>query len=135
MATRPPPQTLFRVRPFMKALALFAALMMAGAAAYFRMKQGLSPMTLLCGVMSAVASLGFAQTLLAYIHLQDDALVISSGLKKRRHERATLDSVTWEAGSGVSIKKVDGTWIQLPEMGYNSQSLSNSIRAWLRRTA
>jgi len=135
MAARAAPQTFFRVRPHMKVLALFAALMLAGAAAYLLMKHGLAPTTLLSGALSVLAALGFAQTLLAYIHLQDDALVISSGLTKRRYDRASLESVTWEAGSGVSIKKVDGSWIKLPEMGYNSQSLSNSIRAWLRRTA
>ncbi|HEX4984818.1 MAG TPA: hypothetical protein VFV71_01975 [Burkholderiales bacterium] len=69
------------------------------------------------------------------MQLLDDSLVITSGFRRRRYARGELESVTWEAGSGVAIRTARGTWLKLPELGHNSQALANSIRAWLKRTA
>src|SRR5262245_50563759 len=131
---KPPPPTLFRSRLWLRVASLLAAVLFAGVAAYLRMRDGWSNLAIVCTAWARFAAAGFVQMLLTYVHLRDDALVVSSGFRKRRYERAALESVTWEAGSGVAIRLVDGSWLKLPELGYNSQSLCNSIRAWLRRT-
>ena len=89
----------------------------------------------MCALAAAAAAYAFANTLFASVQLLEDSLVITSGLRKRRYARSELESVTWEAGSGVSIRTTTGSWLKLPELGHNSQGLCNSIRAWLKRTA
>jgi hypothetical protein len=131
---KPQSRTLFRSRLWLRLATLLAAMLFAGVAAYFRMRDGWSAFAVLGTALAGFAAAGFVQTLLTYVHLHDDALVVSSGFRRRRYERAVLESVTWEGGSGVAIRLVDGSWLKLPELGYNSQSLCNSIRAWLRRT-
>ena len=38
-----------------------------------------------------------------------------------------------EKGGGVYLKLENGGWGKLPDLGYNSQGLTNTIRAWLKR--
>ena len=48
--------------------------------------------------------------------------------------RAEIKSVTWEAGCGASLILNEGQGVRLPNVGRNLQGLTNTIRAWLRRT-
>jgi len=68
------------------------------------------------------------------IELTEDGLLFVINFRQRFVPRADIDSVTWEKGAGVSLKLVNGQWLRLPDVGHGSQSLANSIRAWLRRT-
>ena len=134
MTQRRSPKTYFRPRVWLRFSSLAAAIALAIGAAYLRMQEDATAVTVLCAVLSVAAAVGFVQTLTTCVKLEDDSLVISSWFGKKRYARATLESVTWEAGSGVALRLTDGTWLKLPELGHNSQALSNSIRAWLRRT-
>jgi hypothetical protein len=46
---------------------------------------------------------------------------------------ADISSVSWEKGGGVFLKLTAGGFAKLPELGYNSQGLTNTVRAWLKR--
>ncbi len=83
----------------------------------------------------------FALTILAVlelaqrrIELSEDRLSFVVNFRRRSIPRADIDSVTWAKGAGVSLKLTDGTWVHLPEVGPGNQGLTNSIRAWLKRT-
>ena len=67
------------------------------------------------------------------ISLEADALRVVSLFSTKRYERHDIERVTWEGGSGVAIQMKDGTWVKLPDLGRNSQSTTNTIRAWLKR--
>jgi hypothetical protein len=84
---------------------------------------------------SAFAILAVIELTQRRIELGEDRLTFFANFRRRSIPRADIDSVTWAKGGGVSLKLVDGTWVHLPEVGSGSQGLTNSIRAWLRRTA
>lgn len=48
--------------------------------------------------------------------------------------RALIKSVTWEKGCGASLILHEGKGVRLPNVGRNAQGLTNTIRAWLRKT-
>jgi len=48
-------------------------------------------------------------------------------------QREEIDRVTWEKGCGASIILRSGKGVRLPGIR-NPQSLTNTIRAWLKRT-
>ena len=58
-----------------------------------------------------------------------DALIVVSNFRERVVPRTEIESVTWEAGCGVSLKMNDGKWVKLPDYGHNAQGMTNSIRA------
>ena len=48
--------------------------------------------------------------------------------------RAMIKSVTWEKGCGASLILREGRGVRLPNVGRDPQGLTNTIRAWLRKT-
>jgi len=76
---------------------------------------------------------GLVASMTTRVVLYSDSLAITANLRRRTYSRTALDRVTWEGGVGVSLRLTSGEWIRLPDVG-NSQSVSNSIRAWLKRT-
>jgi len=80
--------------------------------------------------------LWLADVFLTRIVLGPDSLrlVSATEFKSRTIPRAEIDTVTWEKGCGVSLILRDGTGVRLPGVGRNAQGLTNTIRAWLKRT-
>ena len=67
------------------------------------------------------------------LSLEADALRVVSLFSRKQYERHNIERVTWEGGAGVAIQLKDGTWVKLPDLARNSQSTTNTIRAWLKR--
>jgi hypothetical protein len=86
---------------------------------------------MLCG-FSLLAFLELASTRLT---IEGETLSFVKTFRTRVFHREDIDSVTWAKGCGVSIKLADGRWVQLPDLGPSPQGLTNTIRAWLKRTA
>jgi hypothetical protein len=86
------------------------------------------------GALCLVGALGVLDVARRRIVLDRSELRIVSMWSQRVYSRDTIDSVTWEGGVGVSLKLTTGGWVTLPELGRNSQSVANTIRAWLRQT-
>jgi hypothetical protein len=61
-------------------------------------------------------------------------LVSISDFQSRIILRAEIASVTWEKGCGASLILRGGKGVRLPSVGRNAQGLTNTIRAWLKRT-
>ena len=76
---------------------------------------------------------GAADLFTTSVRLSADSLVVTSNFRRRTFPRDTLERVSWAGGVGVSLEVRGGGWVKLPYVG-NSQSVTNSIRAWLKRT-
>ena len=88
------------------------------------------------GALAALALLacaGLAELGTLRVVLSRGGLEVRKLWRVRRYGIEELESVTWEAGVGVSVKLAAGGWAKLPELGYNAQGLANTIRAWLKR--
>ena len=66
------------------------------------------------------------------IKLHHDILEVISIFNKTILEKKSIEKVTWEKGGGVLIKLSNDTWVTIPDLG-NSQSVCNSIKAWLKK--
>jgi hypothetical protein len=85
-------------------------------------------------VLSVVGVLGVVDVARRRVVLTGTELRIISMWSQRVYARDTIASVKWEGGVGVALKLASGSWVRLPELGRNSQSVANTIRAWLKQT-
>lgn len=83
-------------------------------------------------VVTLVMVVGLADSLTTRVALFSGSLIVTSNFRRRTFQREALESVTWAWGAGVSLKLKSGQWVKLPYVG-NSQSVTNSIRAWLKK--
>jgi hypothetical protein len=83
-----------------------------------------------------LGALWLADVFLTRIVLGSDSLRIVSvpSFQSRIIPRAEIDSVTWAKGCGASLILRDGKGVSLPSVGRNAQGLTNTIRAWLKKT-
>ena len=122
-----------RTRPWLAVVVVVSnALFLAGAASSYRETEW-SPTFIGFELLSVVGVLGLLELAVSRIVLRDDILETRNLFLRRRYQASTIRSVKWEAGAGVSVELVQGGWAKLPELGYNSQSLTNTLRAWLKR--
>jgi hypothetical protein len=66
------------------------------------------------------------------VTLSGSSMDIVGLLGKRSFERSRISTVKVDGGS-VFVEIEGGGWVKLPELGRNKLSMSNTIRAWLRR--
>jgi hypothetical protein len=83
--------------------------------------------------LSVVGIVGLVELGFSRMVLSDAELEVRTLWQHRRYPASQVASVTWEAGCGVALRLSDGTWAKVPDLGYNSQGLTNTIRAWLKR--
>ena len=125
-------RTRFHTAPWIRvALSIIAAGSLA-AAVYFYSEEGLSWLTAFFAGFSVFCGAGIIESFTAYIALEDTEVRFRQTLRSTAIPRSAIRRVTWEGGSGVSLLLDDGTWVKLPDLGQNSQGLTNSIRAWLK---
>ena len=91
---------------------------------------------LVMSVFVVGGAFGVVDVFLKRIVLQADSITIVSltDFISRTIPRSEIESVTWEKGCGASLKFRSGKGIRLPNVGLNAQGLTNTIRAWLKRT-
>ena len=68
----------------------------------------------------------------ANIELGENELGITHNFRRSVIPRANIEKATWAKGCGVSLVLKDGSWVQVPDIGLNSQGLCNSVRAWAK---
>jgi hypothetical protein len=129
-ASRP---TVLRPRTWLFALVLAAAILFVSGAVFSYLQSDWSWTSLGLAGLSILGGAGVLELVTTRIVLSEDALECNSLWSRRRYAAADIASVTWEWGSGVSVKLTSGGWAKLPELGYNSQGLANTLRAWLKR--
>lgn len=86
------------------------------------------------GAFAIFGGLWLLNVWLTRIVLRHDGALIVSHFRWRFIPRTEIADVTWRRGCGASLNLVDDRWLNLPDAGQNPQGVSNSIRAWLRRS-
>ena len=86
-------------------------------------------------VFFAILTAGaLAESIRTRVLLGIDTLDISRLSGRRLIRRRDIEEVTWKKGSGAAVRTKSKKWIKIPPIiGYNSQSMSNSIHAWLMK--
>jgi hypothetical protein len=83
---------------------------------------------------AVIGALWLADLFLVRIELRADDILIFANFKSRTIPRSEIESVTWEKGGGAALKLRNGKWVNLPSAGQLPSSLTNTIRAWLKKT-
>jgi hypothetical protein len=129
----PEPQRIFRAPRWLVAFLSLGGCL-TGALAYGAYReQELSFLAATMALFAFGAVIAAINVVTTGVCLYADSLSITSGFRWRNLARQLIARVTWAKGVGVSLALADGEFVRLPDVG-NSQSVSNSIRAWLKRT-
>jgi hypothetical protein len=110
-----------------------AALLIATGAVVAYRSEGLTLLTAGLMALAVLGMLGIVEAATTRIVLTDEDVETGSVWSRRRYRAADVASVAWEGGAGVALKLTSGGWAKLPEMGYNSLGLANTLRAWVKR--
>ena len=102
------------------------------AAAYYYSQAGLTWMSAFFIGFSILGVAGVVESFSSYIQLDETEIRFRETFRTTAIPKTDIVKVTWEAGCGVSLMLSDGTWSRVPDLGHNSQGLTNSIRSWLR---
>ena len=133
MTTSQGPRRVLRTKPWLVAVIVLANLLFLAGAILSYSEAGWTRDFAIFAVLVVVGISGIAQLAVTSITLEGDSLETNELFVQHRYLASEIRSVKWEGGSGVSLELVQGGWAKLPEMGYNSQSLTNTLRAWLKR--
>lgn len=72
------------------------------------------------------------ETLTEYLVFDVHELRFRKMFRTVKIPKADISEVTWTAGGGVSIQLTSGRWVMVPDLGYDSQGLTNSLKAWVK---
>jgi hypothetical protein len=124
----------FRVSKFVILFLAVIFVIMAAVAVWFLATKGITLLACSFVGYSILAVVALLESLRSHILLTKDNLEYTRLFKTYKLPRSLIQKVIWEKGCGVSVQTMEGKWVALPNlMGRNSQSLANSIRAWLKR--
>jgi hypothetical protein len=101
-----------------------------GAVVIF-LQQGLSWLTIALALTAVLFSLGFVDLAVSRIDLTPDALQITELHRRRAVAKNDITQVKSEGGS-VFLQLQNGSWFKLPDTGFNSLGIANTVRAWLK---
>ncbi len=125
-------RTRFHVAPWIRISILVVTSGSIAAALYFYRQEGLTFLSAFFIGFSVFGIGGIVESFSAYILLDDTEIRFRETFRKTTHPKHDIEKVTWEAGCGVSLLLREGTWVKVPDLGQNSQGLTNSIRSWLK---
>lgn len=125
--------TIIRPKPFLFAMLAVAKMLFVGGFIFMYARSGWSLTTIGFAVMTIIGALGFVELGTTRVILGDDFIDMGPIWKRRHLGRDEIKRVTWEKGAGVALELNGGGWVKVPELGFNSQGLTNTIRAWLKR--
>jgi hypothetical protein len=126
------PVRAFRPPRWMSGILLVFAPGLAIVTVFFYRNEGVSFNSGSAAAVTLFMIVGLADALTTRVALFSGSLIVTSNFRRRTFPREALESVTWAWGAGVSLKLKNGRWVKLPYVG-NSQSVTNSIRAWLKK--
>ena len=124
---------IIRPKPALFIMLAVAKAMFVAGFIFMYVTSGWSWTTIGFAAMTLIAALGFVELGTTRVILLDDSVEMGSIWKRRSLRRDEIKRVTWEKGAGVAFELNQGGWAKLPELGFNSQGLTNTMRAWLNR--
>jgi hypothetical protein len=127
------PSTQLRPKPWLFAVVAATAVLFVAGLVFTYTSGGWTWVSLTFAGMATLALAGIVEVATSRVVLHADAIECGAIWSRRRIQAADIDSVRWERGGGVALKLAKGGWAKLPELGYNSQGLANTVRAWLNR--
>ena len=122
-----------RPKQWVLVAAAAAATLFAAGRLFTYTQSGWTWLSLTFAGMTLIGIGGIVEVATSRVSLHDDALECGTVWSRRRYPVTAIASVTWEKGGGVYLKLENGGWGKLPDLGYDSQGLTNTIRAWLKR--
>ena len=125
---------IFRTAPWMIVAVFAAELLFVTSAWVSYRRQGPSTVTMLSVALAVFGLLGIVEVLTARLLLADDALHVTKFWTRRSYPRETIRQATYAKGCPVTLELSNGQWAKLPDLGHNTQGITNSIRAWLKAT-
>lgn len=125
-------RTSFRVVPWIRIMILVITSGSVVAATYLVRQEGLTWISAFFVGFSALGVAGIVESFSSYIRLDDSEIRFRQAFGKAAIPKQEIEKVTWEAGCGVSLLLSNGKWVKVPDLGHNSQGLTNSIRSWLK---
>ncbi len=128
----PEPERVFHTPRWVATFLTVVAVGLAIGSVFYYREEGLSLEFVLAAAFTLFIIVAIADSLTTSVRLYSDSLVIMSNFRRRMIPRSEIEHVTWEGSVGVSIRLKSDRWVNLPDVG-NSQSVTNSIRAWLKR--
>lgn len=120
-----------RAAPWYKISAVLAAASFCGVAFGLFYLYGLGWLAPVSVLLLVGGILAVYEVFSTRIVLSDSSMDIVGLLGKRSFERSRISTI--KIDGGVFIKIEGGGWVKLPDLGRNSLSVSNTVRAWLRR--
>jgi hypothetical protein len=90
--------------------------------------------TWLVSCLAAVAAMGMGgvfEVLRECVRLDGDRLETVHLFRRRRYCRTDFDRVVLEEGR-VALRRLDGRWVTLPEVGGSPQALRTAVDSWMR---
>ena len=95
-------------------------------------QQGMDAVSLMVSGVGFLLAIGTLDAMRTRVTLSGEEIIIVRGFRRQRLFRGHIDYVTWEKGSGVSLRLDDGMWVRLPDVG-DSRGRAAAIRAWVER--
>ena len=83
-----------------------------------------------CALITLAVAVAVLEQWTAFIRLSDTALQFREGFRPRTVARDSIASVSAEKGCPITLILNDGSFVRLPDLGY--QGIDNSIRAWVK---
>ena len=107
--------------------------LLSGAGGIFLVtEQGVDAISLMVAGVGFLLAIGTLDAMRTRVTLDGEEIIIVRGFRRQRLFRGHIDYVTWEKGSGVSLRLDDGMWVRLPDVG-DSRGRAAAIRAWVER--
>ncbi len=128
--TTPLPRV-FRTARWYRIFSAIALVLMCAAGLYPFFAGG-TPLYRAGGAFLAVFGVvGFIDTLISRIVLDEHEIRLISLVRARRYPRADFESAKVDGGT-VCLKRRDGGWLVLPDTGRNTLAVRNTIHAWIK---
>lgn len=125
-------RTRFSAAPWIRATIAAVAVGSSGVAVFLYSQDGVSWISGFFIAFSIICIAGVIESFSMFIALDDDQIRFRGSFRKTVIPKSDIESVTWEAGCGVSLRLKNGRWESVPDLGINSQGLVNSVRSWLK---
>jgi hypothetical protein len=122
-----------RPKPWVLVATVIALALFVAGFVFTYTRSGWTWLSIAYGGMTLIGLAGFIEVATTRVVLYDDSLECGPIWSRRRYPVEGIASVSWEKGGGVFLKLKAGGFGKLPDLGYNSQGLTNTVRAWLKR--
>jgi hypothetical protein len=111
---------------------LVVGLVLAAGGGWRMQEPGRFSLPHLVMVFGILVTAAAVEHFLSGIRLYPDRLEYGNPFWKKSIRKEEIESVTWEAGCGVSLRMKSQTWRKIPDLG-RAQGVCHSIRAWLKK--